>query len=71
MRADYTARNVVYRLGQKKATGAFERELLTNSIQFVDKNDTRRFFFGQSERVADQFGAVADEHLNELGTGQF
>lgn len=44
---------------------------LTDGVEFVDENYGRRFFLGQGESVADEFCTVADEHLDELGSGQF
>ena len=38
-----------------------------HGVELVDEDDAGGFFFGEREAVAHQFGAVADEHLHELG----
>ena len=42
-----------------------------DGVELVDEDDRGRLFFGKGEAVADELGAVADEHLNELGAGEF
>ena len=34
-----------------------------DGVQLVDEDDGRRLLLGQGERVSNEFGAVADEHL--------
>jgi hypothetical protein len=42
----------------------------TNGIQLVDEDDRRGLLLGESEAVADKFGAVAYEHLHKLRAGE-
>ncbi|CAN8007616.1 unnamed protein product, partial [Ixodes pacificus] len=44
--------------------------LRADGVQFVDEDDGRRLFLGEREGVSHQLGAVADEHLNELRSGE-
>ena len=37
-----------------------------HGVELVDEDDGGGFFFGEGEAVADELGAVADEHLHEL-----
>ena len=41
-----------------------------DGVQLVDEYDGGRLLLGERERVAHQLGAVTDEHLHELRTGQ-
>ena len=41
-----------------------------DGVELVDEDDGGGFFFGEGEAVAHQLGAVADEHLDELGAGE-
>ena len=40
--------------------------LITNGIQFIDKNDSRGLLFSQGKRVSNQLSTVSDEHLRIL-----
>ena len=41
-----------------------------HGVELVDEDDRGRFLLCESEAVTDELGAVADEHLDELGTGE-
>src|SRR5690606_21078075 len=43
--------------------------MTTDSVDFVDENDARRILLGLFEHVADTACANADEHFNEVRTG--
>ena len=42
-----------------------------DGVELVDEDDRGGFLFGEGEAVADELGAVTDEHLDELGAGKF
>ena len=42
----------------------------SDGVQFIDEDDGRRLFFGQSEGVSDEFSAISDEHLHQLRPSQ-
>ena len=41
-----------------------------DGVELVDEDDGGGFLFGEGEAVADELGAVADEHLDQLGAGE-
>ncbi len=43
--------------------------LAADRVDLVDEDDARRRFLGLFEQIADARGADADEHLDEVGTG--
>ena len=43
--------------------------LFTDCVDLIDEDDTRGFFIGFLEQVADFCGAASDEHLDEFGAG--
>lgn len=47
------------------------KTLGADGIQLVDEDDRWCLLLGQGEAVPDQFGTVADEHLDELWTSEF
>jgi uncharacterized membrane protein (DUF441 family) len=47
------------------AVGVAVEALGANGVDLVDEDDGGRFLLGQRKGVADQLGAVANEHLNQ------
>ena len=43
--------------------------MASNGIDFIDENDAGRVLLALFEHIADAAGADADEHLDEVGTG--
>lgn len=47
---------------------AYVSPFSADGIQFINKNDGRSLFLGQSESVTYQFSSVTNKHLHELWT---